>query len=99
LRFTVPRELSMEQVGSRRIVYSDLDYNMQMNNTKYANMVCDFLPNANKVRIMGLSLSYYREAAFGDVLSIERATDDNGTWYFRAKKENVVCFEAMVRTA
>ena len=72
---------------------------MHMNNTKYPNMVCDFLPNANEMRITGLSLSYCREATFGDVLSIERCTDGNGTWYVRANKEGAVCFEAMVRTA
>ncbi len=98
LRYRVPRELRFEPVGERRIVYSDLDYNMHMNNTKYPNMLYDFLPDANTLRITGMSLSYHREAAFGDVLAIERATDGAGTWYFRTRKEGDVCLEAMLRT-
>lgn len=50
LRYRVPRELTFETVGERRIVYSDLDYNMHMNNTKYPNMVCDFLPAPSVAR-------------------------------------------------
>ena len=98
LRFRVPRELRFEAVGERRVVYSDLDYNMHMNNTKYPNMVCDFLPNANELRLCGMSLSYQREAAFGDVLCVERATDGAGSWYFRTRRDGVVCLEAMLRT-
>ena len=98
LRYRVPRELTFETVGERRIVYSDLDYNMHMNNTKYPNMVCDFLPDANALRVTGMALSYQREAAFGDVLTVERATDGAGTWYFRTRRAGEICLEAMVRT-
>ncbi len=98
LRFRIPRELVLEQVGQRRVVYSDLDYNMHMNNTKYPNMVCDFLPNATELRVRGMSLSYHKEAAFGDVLTVERATDGAGTWYFRTRKDGQICLEARVLT-
>lgn len=98
LRHRAPRELAFEVVGERRIVYSDLDYNMHMNNTKYPNMLCDFLPDANALRVTGMSLSYHREAAFFDVLTIERATNGKGSWYFRTKKGDAVCLEATVIT-
>lgn len=98
LRYRLPRELCFETVGERRIAYSDLDYNMHMNNTKYANMLCDFLPDANALRVTGISLSYQKEAAFGDVLTLERATDGEGTWYFRTRREGVVCLEAKLCT-
>ena len=98
LRFRVPRELVFERVGQRRVAYSDLDYNMHMNNTKYPNMVCDFLPDVTTLRVRGMSLSYHREAAFSDVLDIERATDGCGSFYFRASKGGQLCLEAMLRT-
>ena len=98
LRARLPRDLSFEAVGERRVAYADLDYNMHMNNTKYPNMLCDFLPDPNAVRVVGMSLSYCREAAYGDVLCVERATDGNGTWYFRTKKGESVCLEAVLRT-
>ncbi len=98
IRYRVPRDLCFEQVGERRIVYSDLDYNMHMNNTKYPNMLCDFLPDANALRVTGMSLSYRREAAFGDLIVIERATNGEGMWYFRTRKGSDVCLEAMILT-
>ena len=98
LRFRIPRTLSFEAVGERRIAYADLDYNLHMNNTKYPDMLCDFLPDATALRIKGMSLSYLREAAYGDTLTVERATDGAGTWYFRTRKEGTVCLEAMLLT-
>lgn len=98
LRHRAPRELVFETVGERRIVYSDLDYNLHMNNTKYPDMLCDFLPDGNAVRVTGLSLSYFREAAMGDLLSVERAYDGNGVYYFRTKKGETVCLEARLVT-
>ena len=98
LRFRVPEGLVFERVGERRITFADLDYNMHMNNTKYPDMVCDFLPDPVGTRVTGMSLAYHREAAFGDVIAVERARGENGVYYFRTKKGGDVCLEAMVRT-
>ncbi len=98
LRFRIPKEIAMSEVGKRRIVYSDLDYNQHMNNTKYPDMLCDFLPDGNALRVKGMSLSYYHEAAFGDTLCVQRGTDGAGRFYFRTKKGDTVCLEATVLT-
>ena len=98
MRFRIPREIEMCEVGERRIVYSDLDYNLHMNNTKYPDMLCDFLPDGNAVRVRGMSLSYCHEAALGDTLLVQRGTDGAGNFYFRTKKGDTVCLEAKVVT-
>jgi acyl-ACP thioesterase len=98
LRHRAPRELVFETVGERRIGYADLDYNLHMNNTKYPDTVCDFLPDPLGTRVTGMSLSYQREAAFGDLLTVERATDGAGNFYVRTKKDGAVCLEALVCT-
>ncbi len=98
LRFRAPRELTFERVGERRIGYADLDYNMHMNNTKYPDTVCDFLPDPLGVRVTGMSLVYHREAAFGDLLAVERAAHGQGNFYIRTKKDGTVCLEAFVST-
>ena len=98
LRHRAPRELAFEVVGERRIAYADLDYNMHMNNTKYPDTVCDFLPDPLGMRVTGMTLSYQREAAFGDLLTVERATDGEGNFYIRTKKDGATCLEAYVRT-
>ena len=63
----------MELAGTRRVTYSDVDYNGHMNNTKYPDMLCDFLPDATRRRVSGLSLSYLHEAPYGFDLSVYRA--------------------------
>ncbi len=98
IRFQIPRELPIREVGKREIVYSDLDYNMHMNNTKYPDMLVDFLPDPQKVQVTGMSLAYYQEAHFGDTVTVLRADAGEGVYYFRTVKGDITCLEAMVRT-
>ena len=96
-RFRLPKDVELENIGNRRIVYSDLDYNMHMNNTKYTDMLCDFLPIEETGRIRGIFLSYLNEAAFGDELDILRGWHD-GAYYFRtvSKLTQKTCLEAQL---
>ena len=87
-----PAEL--EPVGKRPIYWSDLDYNGHLNNTKYADIVCDFLPGGMAgCRIKGLHISYLKEAVEGDVLDIEAASSDGEVWV-AGSHERGRCFEA-----
>ena len=95
-RFRVPHNDELELLGERRIVYSDLDYNMHMNNTRYADMLCDFMPLEDVPAIKGMSLSYLHEAAFGDVIKIYAKKSD-GRYSFRTINQNgITCLEAEV---
>ena len=95
-RFRVPHTDELELLGERRIVYSDLDYNMHMNNTRYADMLCDHMPLEDIPKIKGISLSYLHEAAFGDVIKIYAKKSD-GRYSFRTVNQNgVTCLEAEV---
>jgi len=97
-RTRAPRDISFDTVGSRRIVYSDLDYNMHMNNTRYPDMLCDYMPIDAVGRIKGMTLSYLHEAAFGDTVTVQCARQD-GRYYFRTvNEEGTVCLEAVVVT-
>ena len=89
----------MEQVGERKIVYSDIDYNGHMNNTHYPNMLCDFTPDIRHRRVTGMTLSFLHEAAFEHTLGVWRMQDEEGKYYFRTLNENgVVCLEAQLLT-
>ncbi|MBQ9112158.1 MAG: hypothetical protein IJY08_01095 [Clostridia bacterium] len=95
-RLRFPKDVPLESVGQRRIVYSDLDYNMHMNNTKYPDMLCDFMPSDEVERIRGIYLSYVHEAAFGDTLDVRSAICD-GIRYFRTVgSEGNTCLEAAI---
>lgn len=89
------------EVGSRRIVYSDIDYNMHMNNTRYPNMICDFLPDMNGKRLSRLSMTYVREAPLGAQLKVLRTlpenADNTGEFELRTlDAEGNTCLEAVV---
>jgi acyl-ACP thioesterase len=95
-RFRIPHTDELELLGERRIVYSDLDYNMHMNNTRYADMLCDYMPLEDIPKIKGISLSYLHEAAFGDTVKVYTKKTD-GRYSFRTLNQNgVTCLEAEV---
>lgn len=89
------------EAGKRRIVYSDIDYNMHMNNTRYPNMLCDFLPDMSGKRLSALSMTYLREAPLGAELTILRTEpltpDATGEFELRTTDaKGNICLEAVV---
>ncbi len=104
-RAHIPSTIDMEVVGERRIVYSDLDFNRHMNNTRYPDMVCDYLPRMDGRYVAALSLSYLREAAYGDTLIVSRSASPNATteqesYLLRTTRaDGTVCLEATITLA
>lgn len=97
MRIKMPPAEDFMSVGKRRIVYSDIDYNMHMNNTKYPNMLCDFMDIADIERICGMTLSYLHEAALGDELEVLCAKVDGNYFFKTVGKDGKICLEAQVR--
>ncbi len=95
-RFRVPKTECLQLLGERKIVYSDLDYNMHMNNTRYADMLCDFLPYGKTKDIKGISLSYLHEAAFGDTISVYCHSENKKYGFRTINQEGTVCLEAEI---
>ena len=95
-RFRVPKNELLDLVGERRIVYSDIDYNMHMNNTRYADMLCDFMPYEDTSKIKGISLSYLHEAALGDTVKIFCKRSENKFDFRTINEEGKVCLEAEI---
>lgn len=94
-RVAFPKDIELEKVGERKIFFSDCDYNMHMNNTRYPDMICDFLPDIKEKRLTSLTLSFVHEAAMGHTLTVYRAKKDENTYLFRTVDENgATCLEA-----
>ncbi len=95
-RVHIPRELSLALVGERTIAYSDLDINQHMNNTNYPDMLCDFIPDAVKKRILSISISFAGEARIGETLKVYMRESD-GQYYFRTiRSDGSINVEAMI---
>ena len=96
-RLRVPRIEELECVGTRRIVYSDIDYNGHMNNTHYPDLFCDFTPDICQSRVSAFMLSFVHESAFDHELKIYRKRAEDG-YLFRTVDENGTgCTEAFLR--
>lgn len=96
LRIKMPHPEQFELVGKRRIVYSDIDYNMHMNNTRYPNMLCDFMKLEDIQNIRGMALSYLNEAALGDDIDIHLARTEDGYFFKTYNKDKKLLLEAEV---
>ena len=96
LRIRFPSDVPLEKIGERQVVYSDLDYNMHRNNTRYPNMLCDFLPLEEIGRIRGMILSYLHEGAFGSKLTVLCAKTETERFFRTVAEDGTVCLEAQV---
>lgn len=97
VRFQVPAVADMQEVGTRKIVYSDLDYNGHMNNTRYPDMLCDFTDGILSRQVIGFSMSFLHEATYGHTLKVYRAGSENDL-IFRTVDGDVTCLEARLLT-
>lgn len=94
-RVAFPKDVDLSLVGEREIYYTDCDYNGHMNNTKYPDMICDFLPDMKKKRLSSLTLSFVREGKMGHKLSVYRGQKDENTYLLRTvDEEGNTCLEA-----
>ena len=78
---------NMKLVGERRVSYSDIDRNRHMNNTAYADMICDFIFRSEISRVIKMTISYVNEAPFGEELKVYVASDDD-THHIRTIRED-----------
>ena len=99
----IPKDAALYEVGKRKIVYSDIDYNMHMNNTHYPDMICDFLEEMTSLSpaytVSSMSLSYIKESHLGATLTVYRSQmSEDGKIDVRTTNEDMqTCLEATVQ--
>ena len=88
----------LEFIANRKILYSDIDYNMHMNNTHYPSMLIDYLPSPESYRVKELMISFIKGAMYNDTISIHRVEEED-TFYFKAlNSDGLTCLEAFIKT-
>ncbi len=86
LRLRMPLDYDLEQVGEYRVTYADTDFNNHMNNTRYPDMLADFLPMQGR-RFRSITLNFQKEAPAGSTLRVSLAKVED-TYYFRTLRED-----------
>ena len=69
---------------------------MHMNNTKYADMLCDFMAYEDIPNIKGISMSYLHEAAFGDTVRIFCSQSEGKYDFKTVNAYGTTCLEAEI---
>ena len=87
LRVRMPRAEEYTEVAKRRVVYSDTDINGHMNNTKYLNMLCDFVPGIESRTVCGANVSYIAEAPLFEELTVF-LKDEGDVCYFKTLRSD-----------
>ncbi len=82
VRVRIPSALPMSLVGEYTVQLSDIDMNGHMNNTNYPRIICNCLPNAQKLRVRSIGIYFPNEAVLGETLKIYMSRVDN-RYYFR----------------
>ncbi len=98
-RVRIPSQADMQELGTRRIVYSDIDYNRHMNNTHYPNMLCDLTPDILSLCVTGYTLSFLHEASYGHTLHVWGVRDDTGMSFRMIDGNGATCLEARLLLA
>ena len=99
VRFLIPETVALNKVGERKIVWSDVDVNRHVNNTGYANILYDFLPDPGEGELIGASINYRHEAKLGETLTVllgEEPTERGKRRWFRTLVGDEINVEAMM---
>lgn len=88
----------MQQVGTRRIVYSDIDANGHVYNAVYLSIACDNLPSEFLENdISDFQINFKQEAKLGQDLAIKTSIVDNIA-YITGEFDGIISYEAMIKT-
>ncbi|WP_367925447.1 acyl-[acyl-carrier-protein] thioesterase [uncultured Ruthenibacterium sp.] len=85
-----------EYVAEEKAVYTRCDQNHHLNNTSYADILCDHLPtdlllNSQPQR---LAITYHKEIPLGQSFQLSRATLNDKDYYFLGQSAGCKHFEA-----
>ena len=84
-----------------KIANSEYDHNLHVNNTRYADILCDALPWSvwEQGTVQDLLLFYHREVPRGESFTLSRARTGEKQYYFNGEREGKSAFEASITFA
>ena len=91
----VPRGAELEDAGTFPVLYEFCDLNRHMNNTRYLDMLCDFVPGIEDRTLKRLTIHYRNEAPFGSTIRVQRGCTDD-TFFFRTSIDGKANVDAVL---
>ena len=82
LRFRIPAGVPLSEVGTHDVLYRDCDCNVHMNNTKYPDILCGFIPGIENKTVRSIGINFQYAAPYKDRLTVLMGEKD-GVFYFR----------------
>ncbi len=94
--FAIRRAEVMQPAGTASATFCHCDINAHMNNTVYADLVCDALPLElmRERPISSLILAYHRELKLGEQMDLTLGTLENGDFAAAGHRGGDAIFEA-----
>lgn len=91
---SLPKPATPSSLGTEQATYSRCDHNLHLNNTRYADIVCDHLPIGDFENdfLRRLVLLYHREIPLGESFDLSGGAAGDGH-YFLARRGGENCFE------
>ena len=93
-RIRIPKDAEMTLMGERTVRYSDIDINRHMNNTVYPDMLCDFVPDMDGLRVSSFAISYNAEAPLGVSFKVYMLREGNEAYFRTVLPEGNIGIEA-----
>lgn len=104
-RLRMPKDLQMDPVGIKKVLFGEVDMNMHMNNTYYMDVLWNYIPDILNKEITSICLRYHAEAPLGAELQLTMGRlpeplpedkDASETWCFKTFVGDELNLEAMV---
>ncbi len=83
----IPSGVALEKIDEHTVRYSETDYIHHMNNTRYVDMLCDYIPEIASCFVSSIGIKFKAEAPLGEKLTVYRGRVEN-TYYFRTVRED-----------
>ena len=86
-RFRLPSDINLTLVGERCVEYQDVDLNRHINNTRYGDILCGYVPEIFGSRVIQFEINYISEAPLFETIKVYMAKGDEGTYFFRTVRD------------
>ena len=64
-----------------------VDINRHINNTRYGDILCGYIPEIIGSRVIQFEINYISEAPLGETVKVYMAKDDDGNYFFRTVRD------------